>query len=180
MRMGTAASQKRILGPPGVLGSGCSGLVAGAPADPHPSPLTTVKRLGAMTIFWPRAARVCSLWPHDSEKTMTRPAPIYIAFVLLLSTAANLALLQYQAQKPSRYLIGGYRGAVILSIMAAVVLLFPKAGRWIAGIFFAFCALAFLPPALRSSSVGGVVSSLVYLVAAILLFRAKLTPDHKV
>lgn len=107
-------------------------------------------------------------------KDMKRPPAILAAIALLAFFVANLALIAHRTQQPSRYLIGGYRGVALLGAFAVLLFLFPRIGRWVAGVFFLFVGLAFLPSAIRSLAVTTCAGSAVTLVVAVWLFRTEM------
>lgn len=105
---------------------------------------------------------------------MKRPPAIFAAIVLLAYFAVNLAFIEYRTQQPSRYLIGGYRGAALLCALAALLFFFPRMGRWFVGVFFSFAALVFLPSAIKALAIVPCVVGAATLLAAIWLFRTKI------
>lgn len=99
---------------------------------------------------------------------------------MLTYFAVNLALIEYRTQQSSPYLISGYRGAVLMGALAALLFLFPKIGRWVVGVFFSFVALAFLPSAIKSLAIiQGVVCAATLLVA-IWLFRTRIPAEASI
>jgi hypothetical protein len=103
----------------------------------------------------------------------THPA-LLTAVGLLCLSAARLAYFQYTTGQESDYLISGYRGGLIISLLACICLGFPRVGRWIACIYFLFVALVVAPTIIG----GGLrlqlfVAFLVYAGTAFWLLLAK-------